>query len=205
MLFSRADGQRISQSTSSTSFGAISFAPFKPISAPVSSLCFSAAATSKPFSLKTPLFESHAATTFAPSSATSRVIIDPALPNPCTATRAPFRSTPFTLQASRSAYNAPRAVASCRPCDPPSESGLPVTTPSSVCPCTFKNFLIAAVHSHRNRNDQLKLGIAKHVAHRFLPFQIISGPIELLIGYLKWIEFFLRGGSRGHNSSWLVK
>ena len=38
---------------------------------------------------------------FAPSSCSNRAAIEPALPKPCTATRAPFRLMPRTLQASR--------------------------------------------------------------------------------------------------------
>ena len=52
----------------------------------------------------------------------------PTLPNPCTATRAPWNGIPRWRAASRATIMTPRPVASIRPCDPPIEMGFPVTT-----------------------------------------------------------------------------
>jgi hypothetical protein len=58
----------------------------------------------------------------------------PALPAPWTATRDPLRFSFRILQASRIVNWQPRAVASLRPSDPPTERGLPVTTPRQEYP-----------------------------------------------------------------------
>ena len=55
----------------------------------------------------------------------------------------------------------------------------------------FKNFRLAAIHAHRNRNYQLSLRAAQHVAQRLFQIEIIRRAIELLLGNLKWIQFFL--------------
>src|SRR5216684_2106787 len=59
---------------------------------------------------------------------------DPTLPNPWMATDAPLMSNPRCFADSRVAIVTPRPVASWRPSDPPSSSGLPVTTAVSVWP-----------------------------------------------------------------------
>ena len=51
---------------------------------------------------------------------------------------------------------------------------------------------LAAVHLHRNRNNQLALGAAQNVPQRLFQLEIVSRTIELLLGNLKRIEFFLR-------------
>src|SRR5438093_5799006 len=56
------------------------------------------------------------------------------MPNPWTATLAPFRVSLTFLPASRVAYIMPRDVASSRPSEPPMTSGLPVTTPGWANP-----------------------------------------------------------------------
>jgi len=53
----------------------------------------------------------------------------PAFPKPWIATVAPRRCMRFTRQASWATKRHPRAVASLRPSEPPSETGFPVTTP----------------------------------------------------------------------------
>ena len=78
--------------------------------------------------------ESLTATTLAPSSPISRAAIEPALPKPWTTTRAPSSGIATCLTASTMQKTAPRAVASLRPSEPPSEMGLPVTTPGTVYP-----------------------------------------------------------------------
>ena len=76
--------------------------------------------------------------TVAPSSAMSLAENIPALPKPCTTTRAPSRSRPRCLAASMIVYTAPRAVASFRPSLPPIDSGLPVTTAGTVWPACIE-------------------------------------------------------------------
>ena len=89
---------------------------------------------SMPLSLWTPPFQSVTATMRAPWRARRSADTDPTLPNPCTATRAPFRLMPTCLAASRVAIITPRPVASRRPSDPPISTGLPVTTDVVVWP-----------------------------------------------------------------------
>ncbi len=60
--------------------------------------------------------------------------IEPTLPNPCTATVAPFSSKPRCLADSRATIITPRPVASRRPSEPPISTGLPVTTAVAVWP-----------------------------------------------------------------------
>ncbi len=69
-----------------------------------------------------------------PSWAMSSAEIEPTLPNPCTATVAVLMSKPRCLADSRAEIITPRPVASRRPSDPPSSSGLPVTTAVDVWP-----------------------------------------------------------------------
>jgi hypothetical protein len=47
------------------------------------------------------------------------------------ATRSPSTWRACRLQTASMQYRVPRAVASTRPSEPPTESGLPVTTPST--------------------------------------------------------------------------
>ncbi len=59
----------------------------------------------------------------------------PTLPKPWTATLAPAMSRPMPARGvTRSCRRTPWPVASERPTDPPSESGLPVTTPGTEYP-----------------------------------------------------------------------
>ncbi len=74
------------------------------------------------------------ATTLAPASANSLAAVPPTLPKPCTATRAPSSTSPVRRAASTPTVNTPRPVASTRPSEPPSSTGLPVTTPVAVAP-----------------------------------------------------------------------
>jgi hypothetical protein len=60
-------------------------------------------------------------------------------------------------------------------------------------PVAFKDLGLAAVHSHRNRHDQLSFGVSQNIAHRLFQFEIIGGAIELLLGNLKRIQFFPGG------------
>ena len=79
-----------------------------------------------------PPLESLTATMVAPSAASSVAAMEPALPKPWIATRAPLMEMLSTLLACRSVNTVPRAVASLRPSDPPIAIGLPVTTPEMV-------------------------------------------------------------------------
>src|SRR5437764_480292 len=74
------------------------------------------------------------ATTAAPSSCRNFARNEPTLPNPCTATFMPASRRSCFATASRMQKRLPRAVASSRPSDPPTLSGLPVTTPSTEWP-----------------------------------------------------------------------
>jgi hypothetical protein len=87
---------------------------------------------SSPSGLWTPPDTSDTATIEAPSFATSVAEIEPTLPKPCTATRAPLSGSAIYRHASRMQYCTPRPVASRRPSEPPISSGLPVTTAVSV-------------------------------------------------------------------------
>ena len=87
---------------------------------------------SSPFGLWMPPVESETATTVAFSSCISCAAIEPALPKPWIATRAFGSSSPRCRPASMMQKTVPRAVASLRPSEPPSEIGLPVTTPGTV-------------------------------------------------------------------------
>ncbi len=62
----------------------------------------------------------------------SCAVIEPTLPNPCTATRVPLIGMPSFLSASRVTSMQPRPVASRRPREPPISTGLPVTTAVTV-------------------------------------------------------------------------
>ena len=72
----------------------------------------------------------------------------------------------------------------------------------------FKDFGLAAVHSHRNRDYELALRAAQNVSQRLFQFQIIRRAIKLLLGNFKRIEFLFGGNCRhccGHDySSWKV-
>jgi hypothetical protein len=76
-----------------------------------------------------PPWESDMAMTFAPSEWSRRATMLPAFPAPWTTTRDPFSGIFSCLAASRTTNWQPRAVASLRPSEPPTESGFPVTTP----------------------------------------------------------------------------
>ena len=67
-----------------------------------------------------------------PASCRNCAASPPTLPKPCTATVAPRGSTPASRSALNAAYITPRLVAPPRPSDPPTETGLPVTTPVTV-------------------------------------------------------------------------
>ena len=97
-------------------------------------MCAIAAATSIPFGLCRPVVESETAITVAPSSARNFARKLPTLPKPCTATVRFCSCSSFFRTASWMQYSEPRAVASSRPSEPPTLSGLPVTTPSTEWP-----------------------------------------------------------------------
>ncbi len=59
---------------------------------------------------------------------------EPTLPNPCTATVAPFTVIPRCASACFVTNMQPRPVASRRPSEPPNSTGLPVTTAVTVWP-----------------------------------------------------------------------
>ncbi len=92
------------------------------------------AGTSRPAGSNSVVRWSCTATTLAPASWNSLAATAPTLPKPCTATRAPLISRPILRAASEPTTNTPRPVASWRPSEPPSEIGLPVTTPVAVLP-----------------------------------------------------------------------
>ncbi len=69
------------------------------------------------------------ATTRTPARASSRAAPRPTLPKPCTAAVASRGSMPARSSANRATDATPSDVAAARPCEPPSESGLPVTVP----------------------------------------------------------------------------
>ena len=89
-------------------------------------------AMSRPSGLWMPPVESETATTVAPSSEMSRAAIEPALPKPWTATRRLGQVDAEMAGRLDDAVDAPRAVASLRPSEPPRLIGLPVTTPGTV-------------------------------------------------------------------------
>ncbi len=76
-----------------------------------------------------PPVESLTATIFAPSAASRVAAMLPALPKPWMLTRSPGSDWLVALAHWRSVKTAPRAVASLRPSEPPTDIGLPVTTP----------------------------------------------------------------------------
>src|SRR5262249_41127986 len=78
--------------------------------------------------------ESDMATTRAPSLWRIRATMAPAFPAPWPTTPAPVRLMPTDFEASRMVNWHPRAVASFLPSDPPTERGLPVTTPRQEYP-----------------------------------------------------------------------
>src|SRR4029079_6472243 len=68
---------------------------------------------------------------------------------------------------------------------------------------TFKHLHVAAVHLHRNRDDQLPLGIFQNVTHRGVEIEVVGCAIELLFSDVEWIEVFLKSRLRRHSmSSW---
>ena len=87
-----------------------------------------------PYLFTTAPFESDSATTRAPSSARSPARLRPTVPNPWIATRVSGKRRPSFWSAVRMQLRTPRAVAPSRPTDPPTASGLPVTTPSTEWP-----------------------------------------------------------------------
>ncbi len=101
IAFSSPAGRRMSQSIPSTSSRPTGVVSARPLTAPVVSLCRSAAWTEMPRSLWTAPRESAMAMTRAPSASTSRATLAPALPKPWTTTRAPLRFMPRTRHASR--------------------------------------------------------------------------------------------------------
>ena len=107
--------------------------PGKPWTVPCSFFQAMTRLMSRPFGLWMPPVESETATTVAPSSAISVAAIEPALPKPWIATRAPCAGPcPRWRAASTMQKTVPRAVASLRPSEPPRLIGLPVTTPGTV-------------------------------------------------------------------------
>ena len=116
------------------SAGLIGSPPLKPATPPVLATCSSSLGTFRPLSLAMAPVWSCTATTSAPASANSLPAVPPTLPKPCTATRAPSMLRPICAAASQAMVNTPRPVASRRPSEPPTSTGLPVTTPVAVSP-----------------------------------------------------------------------
>ena len=56
------------------------------------------------------------------------------MPKPWITTEYSERLSPFFTESAWMQYSTPRAVASSRPSEPPTESGLPVTTPRTEWP-----------------------------------------------------------------------
>ena len=84
---------------------------------------------SRPRSLTIPPSTSLTAITVAPASAVSnRARCPPTFPNPWITTRLPLSGIPKSRPYSIMTYMTPRPVASSRPSEPPSDTGLPVTT-----------------------------------------------------------------------------
>ena len=141
---SSAAGMRMSQSKASNASLLIAVDPGVPTTVLCLFLWASTFSGSRPLSELMPPPESLTATMRAPASWNSRAALLPALPYPCTATRTPSSvSMPgMTPRVSSCwvAYMLPLAVASSRPTEPPSSSGLPVTTARLFCPgCIMSN------------------------------------------------------------------
>ena len=124
----------MSQSTSSSSaLRDVAASPGSPATVPCSAFQAMTRGMSRPSGLWMPPVESETATTVEPSSAISvrgdRAGVAEALDDD---RRALSRSIPRCRAASTMQKTVPRAVASLRPSEPPSEIGLPVTTPGTV-------------------------------------------------------------------------
>ena len=129
---------RMSQSTSRTSAFEMSLAPGKPCTVPCSCFHWMTRRMSRPVLRWMPPVESETATIVAPSASISWAAIEPALPKPWIETVALSSSIPRWRAASMMQKTVPRAVASLRPSEPPSEIGLPVTTPGTVWPACIE-------------------------------------------------------------------
>ncbi len=62
-------------------------------------------------------------------------VCEPTLPKPCTSIVEPSRLNPRSFAHSRMQNTSPCPVAFCRPSVPPLATGLPVTTPFTICFC----------------------------------------------------------------------
>ena len=102
--------------------------PGAPTMDPVSAECPSRTSTSRPSAQCTAPPTSEAATTRYPRALASRAAHVPTLPNPWMATVVALRSIPAAVTAWSRQMMHPVPVASVRPGDPPSSTGLPVTT-----------------------------------------------------------------------------
>ena len=87
---------------------------------------------SNPAGLQIAPLTSETATTFAPARCSSLAELAPTLPKPWMATVLSGSSRPRRFNVSRVMNRSPRPVASTRPPEPPSATGLPVTTPGST-------------------------------------------------------------------------
>ncbi len=81
----------------------------------------------------------------APASETNLAKSEPTLPNPCIATFSPSISRPWRRRVSRRQKKTPRPVASSRPSEPPTASGLPVTTLSTEWPLFIEK--VSKIHA----------------------------------------------------------
>ncbi len=81
-----------------------------------------------------PPLVSETAITVAPAAAANCANREPTFPKPWIATLSPAIARPRRVRVSSSAKKTPRPVASSRPSEPPTASGLPVTTLSTECP-----------------------------------------------------------------------
>ena len=82
--------------------------------------------------LTTAPYWSLTAVTRTPASERKRAASAPTLPKPCTAAVERAGSRPACRSAASAMCVTPRLVALARPCEPPSEMGLPVTMPGTV-------------------------------------------------------------------------
>ncbi len=130
---SSAAGIRISLSVCQNC-SALMVSARKPSMVPLCDTCSISAGTFRPAGSNSAVLWSCTAMTLAPASWNSLAATLPTLPKPCTTMRAPLISRPRLRAASTPTTNTPRPVASRRPSEPPSEIGLPVTTPVDVLP-----------------------------------------------------------------------
>src|SRR5438132_18475 len=150
--------------------------------------------------------------TRAPASPKSWAATAPALPKPWTATRALYTpSSPGAAPRARARWVAnrqPRAVASWRPCEPPSDSGLPVTTgrllppgclmPEGPCPQAMGRAARAGAHLHGELEDDGPGRALEEVDQPGLDVgQVGDRPVELLRRDVEQVQVFGGAGEVG--------